>query len=143
MKFEQHSSRVFVLLDCSPIGSDTCNCRNRRLDADGRQDIADQEESRHERAIRQRDATAAGEAIRADEFVERLDVPHHLAGEQVADTIVACGGGCLTGQGACLTGQHEHVVHDIDVANAGKHADVRGLARRGSQQRRFGIDLLA
>src|SRR5215472_6327159 len=141
VKFDQHSCRVFVLLDCSPIGSDICKRRNRRPDADSRHDIFDKEESRHERAICQRDATAAGEAITADEFVERLEVPHHLTGELLADSIIACKGGCSTAQGACLTGQHEDVVYDVDVAKAGKHADMRGLARSGSQQRRFWIDL--
>jgi hypothetical protein len=72
VKFEQHSRRVFVLLDCSPIGSDICHCRNRRLDADGWQDVLNQEKSRHERAIRQRVATATGGVTGADEFVERF-----------------------------------------------------------------------
>jgi hypothetical protein len=56
---------VFVLLDCSPIGGDICTCRNRRADADGRHDIFDKEESRHECTICQRDATAAREAVTA------------------------------------------------------------------------------
>ena len=40
-----------------------------------------------------------------------------------------------------MTGQHEDVVYDVDVAKAGQHADMRGLARRRSQQRRLGMDL--
>jgi len=36
VKFNQHLCRVYVLLDCSPIRSDVCNCRNRRVDSDGR-----------------------------------------------------------------------------------------------------------
>src|SRR5690349_2297089 len=111
VKFDQHSCRVFVLLDRGPIGSDIRQCRNRRTDSNGRHDIFDKEECRHERAICQRDASAAREAITGDEFVERLEVPHHLAGELLADSIIACKGGCSTAQGACLTGQHEDVVY--------------------------------
>src|SRR5205814_9089168 len=34
-----------------------------------------------------------------------------------------------------------HVVYDVDVADAGKHADMCGFSRTASQQRRFGMDL--
>src|SRR5215471_17147079 len=102
VKLDEHSRRVLVLLDCSPVGSDLRTRRDRRVDARERHDVVDEEEPRHERAIRQRDATAAGEATGADEAVERRDVPRDLAGELVAETIVARGGVRLAGQGARL-----------------------------------------
>src|SRR5690348_8145711 len=85
VKFDQHFCRVFVLLDCSPIGGEICDSRYRRFDANDRHDIFDKEESGHERAIRQGNASATGETILADEFVERLEVPHHLDDELLAD----------------------------------------------------------
>lgn len=112
-KFEQHSCRILVPLYCKPIGSDIRRCRYWRLDANSRQDSLNQERARHERAIGQRNAITAREAIRADKILERLNVPYHLAGELLADSIVACRGGRLTGQGARLTSQHDRIVHNI------------------------------
>src|SRR5262249_23694021 len=101
----------------------------------------DKEETWHERAVRQRDAAAAGKTILADESVERFEVSLDFDDELRAHAIVACGGRCSTRPSPCLTGQREGVAYDLDVAKAGQDADMRGLARRRSQQRRLGIDL--
>ena len=124
-----------VLLDRRPIGRHLGLARDGILDVDRRDDILDQEEGGNERAVGDGQAAEHREPVRADIVLQRLDAAHHLAGQQIADAVVA-------GGAAGLAGEHKHVVHQIDVGQARDGADGRGLTRRVAQKARPRIDLL-
>src|SRR5579862_325902 len=142
LQLRQDARRVLVLPDRVPVGGHIGVRGDRDSETPDRQHDLQIEERRHERAVGQGDAAQACEAVTANHPVERLGAARQLAAKQRDDAFVAGGHGSPGGKGGDLTREHERVVHQVNVADAGQGADVSVLAGRRAEQRRLGIGLL-